>query len=246
VENVIDGVGLPLLRTREPRPAFGIAIEAPNVVRVHGNRIAGVSGARDVSAGIFVVPPVGSIEITNNIVHVAGAGDGALTRHCFALRIEEIDTIPRTFVSFALADFAFFAGQRAHVLVWTDLAFPWISVAPARSACNVRTNELRADGILQSGQSIVRISDRSLHCTFGGNICDGTPIMFGVIIEASTIVADSNQVLIGDRVSLIVDTKRNPNDETPRWTCAGNVTRHSMNLIPNDGAFNWHLINRNL
>jgi hypothetical protein len=190
--------------------------------------------------------PIGSIEVTSNIVHVAGAGDPTGQRHAYALLLDgaEAKDLPYKWINLGGEFLPVYLGQPLRVMFWTD-GQGYVAATPARRACNVRANELRAVGLLESKRSIVLISDRDINCTFGGNICDGSTIEFGVRLVASTIVADSNQVLAGGEVSLIVDTKRNAND-TPRWTVLGNITFRQIQMIPSDGATNWFIYNRQL
>ncbi|MDQ3280287.1 MAG: DUF6519 domain-containing protein [Acidobacteriota bacterium] len=231
VENTITNVSLPFRQGREPLQSFGIYVEAPALARVHGNRIEGITGSNQPSAGIAVISPVGALEVTSNIVQVTGAGDAAITRHAFpfvvsAAQQQKFKGVPVKKDSEAL-----------YVIVWMDGG---LAVAPPSHTCVARANQFFTTGMLGPQTQIVFVEDPELNCTFGGNVVNGTATTVGVFLHADTIVADSNQVLAPCAVGLHVATPGQP--EHGRYTVLGNIVAGKIELIPAETS--WLPLNR--
>ncbi|MEA2491124.1 MAG: hypothetical protein QOH21_2916 [Acidobacteriota bacterium] len=234
-ENVIDNVGLPPTDKRDAPIAFGVFVDVFSTVRVHGNRISNVAGSVLGSAGIHAVPPLGTVEVTNNIVQVSGASDDG-RHHCHAIRVEGLDE----------PLFEILILNNARALLATGERFA-IAVFPvARPVLNARTNELHFDrnGPQKQG-SIVLIDSPDLFCTFGGNfVLSASRIEFGVrMLHVSTAAVDGNQIIGDFAKSLFVDTRTGPNDK-PRWAVIGNIFSNELDLQPPADASEWQKFNR--
>lgn len=235
VENAIDTVGLPPFGKREPPSTYGIFVDLSGTVRVHGNRISGVAASTEHSAGIHVVPPVQTVEVTNNIVEARALSDEQILRHCFTLHV---GTLAREFVVLTMF-FQNAAGIATddtwRVLLWHDAVLPLAAFPATRPVLNARTNELSFNGFAPSrlDVSIVRVESPDLHCTFGGNICTAATFLHaGVRIKANTAAVDANQVLGSFEIGLWVDTKRSDGDEEPRWAVIGNIVNNVIVVEP--------------
>lgn len=244
VENVISGVGRLLSGTRAFLPAFGIFVDVLNVTRVHGNRVTDVTPSAFGSAGIYVVPPVRTVDVTNNIVDVTGLANA--DAHCFPLRVQ---TLARDFAVLAAPNFA--AATRAantggfRVLLWADADFPLVFFPDSRPVLNVRTNELSFEHVGQKSPAcVILVESPELHCTVGGNFCTWTgETQDGVKIAASTVAVDGNQILGPSEVSLFVNTT-SADKKNPRWAVIGNVCENGMTLEPPDTLQDWRKLNR--
>ena len=275
--NTIDGVGVKFddnRPKRQPLQSAGIRADAPRIVKIHENRIRDVAASLQqvvaqvlispqppqgslvtslASAAIDVVPPVGVVEITNNIVHVEGqtiaiAGVAAVA-HCLAIRLAP-ERVPGTGtfhfnqLNFDWTDFglltdlknpALDTGSRftACWIYFNGGSTNWVTLAPATSLVLVRANELEIQGVADTSIGLVEIGDTALRITFGGNICANRTrnqqrLQHGVQLRGETLVVDSNQVL--GNFELALDLFSTAAQTAPLATVLGNITQGQINL----------------
>ncbi|MCU1227792.1 MAG: hypothetical protein JWO97_676, partial [Acidobacteria bacterium] len=232
--NVIERVGLPMRAERLHFPANGIRVDSPIRVSIHENRVRDVAATPEFSvegrfnlfssAAIYVTPPFGVVEITNNIIHTEGkavegqgqaaAGIQLTNGHVYAIRVQAPPV--RTFTVFTLPGVAIQAvtdavnravatGNASSARVSTFerfaavfTAFGWVRVGPATSLVLIRANTVECEGDV-AVLGMVRVVGDTIRCTFGGNICaqrfeERQILDVGVFLGVETVVADSNQI----------------------------------------------------
>lgn len=276
--NTIDGVGVKFDPDRTKRPLLqsaGIRADAPRIVKIHENRISDIAASPQVqaapvlvspqpppgllpptslaSAAIDIVPPVGVVEITNNIVHVEGktvAVQGvASTAHCLAIRLAQEGlqgggTFRFNEFNFDWIDFDLLTDLNNPVLDtgsrftagWMYFNFGttnWVTLAPATSLVLVRANELELQGDADQSIGLVEIGDTPLRITFGGNICANRTrikqrLRHCIRLQGETLVVDSNQVF--GALELAFDLISTAPQSNPLATVLGNITEGQINL----------------
>ncbi|MEA2569378.1 MAG: hypothetical protein QOI24_1379 [Acidobacteriota bacterium] len=259
--NVIERVGLPMRAERLHFPANGIRVDSPIRVRIHENRIRDVAATPEFSvegrfnlfssAAIYVTPPLGVVEITNNIIHTRGKaveGQGQspvgirLTNgHVYAIRVQAPPA--RNFPVFTLPGVATQAitdavnrvtatgnanFTRVAILDGFAVVFPgfwWVSVGPATSLVLIRANTVECEGDV-AVLGMVRVVGETIRCTFGGNICaqrfeERQILDVGVFLGTETVVADSNQIFGRFEGDTALGIRTSGN----LWTVLGNIVQ---------------------
>ncbi|HEX3069827.1 MAG TPA: DUF6519 domain-containing protein [Thermoanaerobaculia bacterium] len=225
--NRIDGVGLPDLDHRPPfHQALGISADSPRSLRIHENTLSRITpspAGRDEtgvvfgSAAIYVAPPFGTVEITNNNISTTSV---AATGHTYAIRVHAPPTYGYTVFTLAstvqnanqgqtvTAQFGA-PGQSLGVVEQYAVAFTnyfWVRLGSATSLLLIGSNIVDCEGGLDEKQigidpqlGMVRVAGASLRCTFGDNICahrfsGDLNLPIGVYLNAETVVANANQI----------------------------------------------------
>jgi hypothetical protein len=87
------------------------------------------------------------------------------------------------------------------------------------STLSIRGNQFRCVPPFNSRLGLVVVNDEAALCTFAENICRSDSLLNeAVVLRASTVAADANQIVAGSEVSLTVTTLN-----LDRWTILGNI-----------------------
>ncbi|MGZ5441115.1 MAG: DUF6519 domain-containing protein [Thermoanaerobaculia bacterium] len=228
--NAIEDIGP---ATPEDPPVYGVLANMPARLRISDNTLQRITGATDgVSAAIYVVPPFGSVEITGNNILFEPPAKGETPGMRSAILVggvKERERAPRNDFSFSLG--AFFRSP-VETLAETAGTFflalarligseidPKVLFAPLPLLLLIRANVLRATG--RQFAPLLEVGVENARCTVGGNLAvveqPARQDEDVVVIEAGSVVADSNQVMGGLGQGLTIRTGEGP------WTLLGNI-----------------------